>query len=234
MLLLEGLKLTSAAEAGILTGVTPALTALLARLMLRESLYPARLTGIFSTVAGVILIQGVLSANMHLTSGHMAGNMLVLGAALCESLFNVFSRWSSLRSPQQAELDPLLQTTLVTAAAFLFCLPPCVGEQSIHSLAALDLTDWLALLWYGLLVTALGYICWYAGIKRCESSTAAAFSGLMPLTALALSSWLLGEQPARQQWLGGILVIIGMLVVGLQPNPPKHRNWYGLVKSILR
>ena len=222
MFLLLGLKQTSAAEAGILTGATPALTALLAHLMLKESLYRMRLAGIVSTVAGVLLIQGILSANTSISSAHVIGNILVLAAVLCESLFNVISRWTSLKSDREAAIDPLAQTTLVTAAAFLLCLLPCAREQAILSLAALGLSDWIALCWYGLFVTALGYICWYAGIKQCETSLAAAFSGLMPLTALALSYLLLGEKPVMLQWLRGILVVIGMLAAGAQPVDPKR------------
>ncbi|EFU41064.1 hypothetical protein PVOR_15584 [Paenibacillus vortex V453] len=44
--------------------------------------------------------------------------------------------------------------------------------------------EWLALVWYVPIVTALAFIWWYAGIKRCQVATAAAFSGMMPFTAI--------------------------------------------------
>jgi drug/metabolite transporter (DMT)-like permease len=55
---------------------------------------------------------------------------------------------------------------------------------------------------------------WYCGIRRSEASLAAVFSGMMPLTALALSVLLLGEKPGWQQWAGGGLVVAGMLLSG--------------------
>jgi len=68
-------------------------------------------------------------------------------------------------------------------------------------------------------VTALAFIFWFAGIKRCEAFTAAAFSGLMPLASMVLSVIVLREQAVWQQWLGGFMVIIGMLLIGTGPRP---------------
>ena len=56
--LLYGLLHTSSAEAGILTGATPAFTVILAGLMLKESMNRTKLVGVLSTVGGVIVIQG--------------------------------------------------------------------------------------------------------------------------------------------------------------------------------
>ncbi|MCK9313156.1 MAG: DMT family transporter [Methanocorpusculum sp.] len=220
MFLLQGLNYTSATEAGILTGATPALTALLARFLLKEPLYKLRMVGVASTIAGVLLIQGLLTANTEFSGQHILGNMLVLAAALCESSFNVLSRRGSIKSAVYQKLDPMVQTTLVTGIALLLCLVPAVMEHPMSSLMSLGMLDWLALIWYGLFVTALGYIFWYAGIKHCEASVAAAFSGLIPLTAMILAAVLLREQPETQQWLGGALVVLGMLATGLK-SPSK-------------
>lgn len=230
--LLTGLNHTSAAEAGILTGVTPAFTALLAFLALKESMYAKRIIGIASTVAGVLLIQGLLTAGSHLSFEHAAGNVLVLAAALCESLFNVLSRQSSISITGQAKMDPLVQSALVTAAACILCLVPAALENPAPALAVLGWRAWMALLWYGFMVTALGYICWYAGIKRSETSSAAVFSGLMPLTAMVLSVLLLGEQATTRQCLGCGLVVLGMLAAGSSPPAASDGSPTELVKPV--
>jgi drug/metabolite transporter (DMT)-like permease len=225
MFLLKGLLLTSSAEAGILTGATPAATALLAGLVLREPVGAARAAGIACTVAGVMLLQGLLLPGSGFTAAHIAGNMLVLCAALSESAFNILSRVSVLRAEKkgvQAQ-DPIVQTALVAAAAFVLCLIPAALERPVPSLLALDAPSWLALLWYGLFITALAFIFWYSGIRRSEASVAAAFSGMMPLTAMALSVLLLGERPGWRQWAGGLLVVVGMLLSGLKTQILRKR-----------
>jgi drug/metabolite transporter (DMT)-like permease len=218
MFLLLGLMRTSTGEAGILTGVTPAATALMAVLWLKEPLYKTRILGLTSTVTGIMMIQGALLMGNGFSIGHFIGNLLVICAALCESMFNILSRISSIKTTnsRMQVFDPIVQTTLVVGIALLFCLGPALAEHPVSSLMSLDTIKWLALVWYGVFVTALAFIFWYAGITRCEASTAAAFSGLMPFTSLILSVIILGEQPGWQQWLGGFMVMLGMLLTGLR------------------
>jgi drug/metabolite transporter (DMT)-like permease len=218
MFLLLGLLRTSAGEAGILTGVTPAATALMAMLWLKEPPYKTRILGLVSTVTGILLLQGALVLGDGFSLGHFSGNLLVICAALSESLFNILSRLSSVETTkgQRQALDPVVQTTLVAGIALLLCLGPALAEHPFPTLASLGVLEWMALAWYGLFVTALAFIFWYAGIKRCQASTAAAFSGMMPFTSLLLSVILLQEQPGWQQWSGGFMVMLGMLLTGLQ------------------
>lgn len=220
MFLLMGLRYTSAGEAGLLTGATPALTAFLAVSFLKEPLYKTRIFGIASTVAGILLIQGVFMPGIGMSKPHLIGNLLVLAAAMCESLFSILSRFGSVKSSlnQNEKLSPIVQTTLVTGAALVLCLGPALTEHSGSILISLGILEWMALLWYGLVVTALGYILWYAGIKRCDASVAAAFSGMMPFTSLCLSVLLLGEHPSEQQWVGGAMVVMGMVFSGINPS----------------
>lgn len=224
--LLQGLMRTSAGEAGILTGVTPAATALLARLWLKEPLYKTRVLGLVSAASGIMLLQGSLLLDSGFSLTHFIGNLLVIGAALCESMFNILSRISSVMASNKKArlLDPIVQTTLVSGIALLLCAGPSLAERPAASLMSLDAAGWMALIWYGVFVTALAFILWYAGIKRCEASTAAAFSGMMPFTSLLLSVIILGEQPGWQQWTGGFLVVLGMLLTGFkQPEMPKRQ-----------
>ena len=216
MFLLQGLIRTSTGEAGILTGATPAITYLLAIVILKEPLRKIRIIGLVITITGILLVQGILLPDSGLTMIHFAGNILVLCAATCEAIFNVLSRFSFVKAAtdKQMKIDILLQTTLVTCIAFLLCLVPAFMEKPIHSLLALNVGQWLVLVWYGVVVTALAFFFWYAGIKRCEASIAAVFSGMMPFTALLLSVIILGERPAWLQYIGGLLVIAGMVVSG--------------------
>lgn len=226
MFLLQGLLRTSAGEAGILTGATPATTVLLAWLLLKEPLDRIRFLGIISTVAGIVVLQGFFSPDIVFSTEHLIGNVLVLCAAICESVFNVLSRSSSVKSALRSAqvLHPIVQTTLVVIIALLLCLGPALTEHPAAALLSLNIVGWAALVWYGLFVTALAFILWYAGIKRCDAAVAAAFSGMMPFTAMILSVLLLNEQPGWQQWLGGLLVVLGMVLTGLKVHSPQRQE----------
>jgi drug/metabolite transporter (DMT)-like permease len=70
MFLLNGLNYTTAGEAGILTGATPAITAILAMLILREPVSKRKLAGILCTVGGILILQGVLTQGNVLSAEH--------------------------------------------------------------------------------------------------------------------------------------------------------------------
>lgn len=215
LFLLGGMRMTSAGEAGILTGATPAVTTLLAWAVLREPIRKQSLAGIACTVGGVLLLQGVLQSSGQFVRTHFWGNMLVLCAAVCESLFNILSRLGHLKSSadKQARISPMTQTLLVSLIALALCLAPMLFEHPVQAFASFGFTEWAALLWYGVMVTAVAFICWYSGITRLPARIAAAFSGMMPLTAMVLSATLLREPATPAQWAGGGLVIVGMLLI---------------------
>ncbi|GJM77446.1 hypothetical protein HMSSN036_96620 [Paenibacillus macerans] len=69
------------------------------------------------------------------------------------------------------------------------------------------------------------------------AATAAAFSGLMPFTALLLSVLVLGESSYWLQWVGGLLVILGIILIAgkSQPEPKKEqaeKSWSELSNRI--
>ncbi len=216
MFLLNGLNYTSAGEAGILTGATPAITALLAIFILREPVSHGKLAGILCTVGGILIIQGVLTTGNRLSLEHFGGNMLVICAAASESAFNTLSRISAVKAAAESEKisSPISQTVIVSVIALILCLFPMAFEHPLKRLSEIGFIEWMALFWYGVFVTALAFICWYSGIKRCGAFTAAAFSGMMPFTSMVLSIVVLGESVDYRQWVGGLLVIIGMVLIG--------------------
>jgi drug/metabolite transporter (DMT)-like permease len=231
MFLLFGLLHTSSAEAGILTGATPAITAIIAKVLLKETMTRKKWIGIFCTVSGILLVQGLFMPKGNFVLEHLIGNVLVLCASICESLFNTCSRIAVIKtqSNNKTSIHPLVQTTLVSAMALFLCIIPALFERPVQLLPKLELQQWLSLIWYGVFITALAFIFWYEGIKRCHASTAAAFSGMMPLTSLLLSVLLLGESADCRQWSGGFLIILGMVLIGYSKSQTmfvkKERNW---------
>lgn len=218
--LLFGLLHTTSAEAGILTGATPAITAVLSGLLLKETMGASKIVGILSTVAGIFFIQGLFIPGKCFMPDLIFGNILVLCAAACESFFNVCSRIAVVKAQpaDKAAMPPMVKAALVSFIAMFLCFIPACFEQPVDLLAKLGLQGWLSLIWYGVFVTALAFLFWYSGIKECHASTAAAFSGMMPFTALLLSVLILGEHAAIHQWCGGILVISGMVLIGRDGN----------------
>jgi len=235
--LLFGVDSTSAVEAGILTGTTPAITAILAFFYLREKISGPAALGIACTVFGIVLLQGNNLNAVRFSLQHIFGNLLVLCAAASESIFNILSRKQRKRKQLDTEeIHPMVQTLLVSAIAFALSFIPALGEEPISALKTIGLREWLALAWYGLIVTALGFVFFYEGVKRCSAYITAAFSGMIPLTSVLLSLLLLKEKIGYSECAGGFLIITGMLLIGrketaeitdaLKSSLPQTENTY--------
>ena len=69
---------------------------------------------------------------------------------------------------------------------------------------------WLAVAYLGLIMTAIGYGCWYHVLGRYEVNRVAPFILLTPVTSVLGGSLFLGEALTASILLGGALVISGV------------------------
>jgi len=208
-----GLQYTGATEAGIITGASPAITALLTWLLLRERLTKSAFLGIVFALAGILLVQGFPFA-MTSSGFHPAGIVLVLFAAVCEALFTTLSRKIHVDAKEDAPLSPLVQAGLVSIMAMVFCSLPMVMEQPWPRLYTLPISGWLALVWYGAVVTIVAFTCMFAGAKRCSGYIIAAFTGLIPISSTVLAFAVLRESIRGVQVIGCALVVAATIVIG--------------------
>lgn len=179
-----GLRYTSTAEAGIITGSTPAITALLTYLILRESLSGRNLLGILGTVLGIMVLQGFPFNIDAFSLVHFFGNLLVMGSAACEAAFTIMARSLHVRRQDVFTLHAAAQAGIVSIIALLLCLIPMFLEWPWGAIANLHANAWLALVWYGSFVTLVAFILMFTGTKYTDGYTIAAYSGIIPVSAL--------------------------------------------------
>ena len=75
----------------------------------------------------------------------------------------------------------------------------------------------MGIVYAGVLAIGLAYFIWYRGVRRLGSSRTAAYSNLVPVTAL-ITAWLwIGETPGALQVLGAGVILAGIAVVRLAP-----------------
>jgi drug/metabolite transporter (DMT)-like permease len=232
--LVSALPIIGAGGAGLLTGAAPALTAIASWTFLGERLTRRSFIGIAVASAGVFLVHlgvvglepqagpGVLvGGQAPWTRGKGFGALLALGAAASEATFAVLSRraWT-----KEGPSDSRTRTAFTIAWALVFSALPAAAERPAAALAGLGPRGWLALAWYGLLVTATSYVCWNEGIKRVEASRAAAYTGIVPVVSLVLPVLALGERPTAFGIVGCALVALGIVATGSRKSvEARHR-----------
>jgi len=217
---LLGLRLTSASEAGIIASGTPAIVAIASVVLLGDRLVRREVVATVCVVAGVVLMA-ILGGSAGAASGsqRLAGDGLIVGATIGEALFIVLGKRSGLR------VDPLVIATAVTVYGLVLFLPFGIYEAATTGLSEAPTRAWVAAIYYAVGPTVVGYLLLYRGLARMSASTAAVFTGVVPVTAVLFSWLLLGESPLWSHGIGVAAVLIGIILASL--NDGQH-PWQGV------
>ncbi len=211
VLLMAGLRTTSAANAGVITGCLPAVGALVGALVLRERLGTHLVLAIALACAGiaaVVIAPGPANAAAS-PSASTVGNVLVLAAVACEAVFLLLNK--RLRVP----LSPLAQSTFMTALGLALTLLPALAERAWT--APIDPAALLGVLYYALVPTVGGYLLWYAGAERVDAGRAALYTAVLPVSALALAALVLHE-PIGGRQLAGAACVLAAIAASAAPR----------------
>lgn len=203
LFLLFGLRYTTAAESGIVVGTTPAVIGLIAFLVLRERLSGARLAGIVLAAAGVAAIS-LAGGDAGRGPNPLLGNALIFGTVVCEAVFSILGKVATAR------LRAITIATLVSCLGALSFLPFALWTARGFDFSGVDREAWLALGYYAVGATVLPYLLWYHGLPRVPAGVAGIFTGIIPVSAVALAVVVLGE-PVRPAHLVGVVCVLGAL-----------------------
>jgi drug/metabolite transporter (DMT)-like permease len=203
--LFYGVRLTTAAEAGIITSTTPIVVAAIGVVFLDEAATRHTVLGVCFAVLGLLSLE-VLGTGTTGAGGprSIVGNGLILVAVFGEALFTTLGKAVS------EQVSPLEITTAVTVLGSLLFLPFAVYELRTFDITAVPVRDWLPILYYGVVVTVVGFVLWFRGVSMVPASTAATFTGVLPVSAVALSYALLGEQFLWSHAVGVTCVLAGI------------------------
>ncbi len=205
-----GLKLTTATNSGLITGLFVVIGPLADRLLYRAALRREALAAVLLSLAGMVLLTGRAPAGLAL------GDILTLGCAVA---FGVHIAMLSHTSPR---FDPMALTAaqmLSVAAVFLF-LWPLSGPITPPPRQV-----WFALALTGLVASALAYFIQTFAQRHLSTARTAVILTMEPVFAGMFGYLLAGERLGPLQWVGAIL-ILGALVLSevlpaLRPAPTR-------------
>ena len=213
-LLITGLSFTSAANAGVVIGTLPIVSAAIAVLVLGERPAKSLLVAIGLATVGVLSIT-LRGDN---TGGSWLGDALILAAVFCEGIFIL------LNKRLRVGLQPLTQSTLMTAVGLAVALPVALVEPSAG--AGWNDEAITAIAFYALVPTIAGFLLWYAGAARVSGSEASLFTAVAPVCAVAFAALFLGEVVTLNQIIGIACVVAAVLSLvarrGAAASLPNH------------
>ena len=203
LFLIYGMKFISGVAGSLVMSFTPALTALAAFAFMGSPLGWRKIVAILLGVGGLVILnlyRGQFSGGE--ARHFFLGVVLVLLAISCEACYTLLGKKAT------EDLPPLLVTFLACALSLPLFLILALIDFANFDIAAVTTGSWFALAWWGIGTLGAGSALWYSGLARADGTTAAGFMAVMPLTALLLSYFLLGEvfEPVH---LVGIMLVLG-------------------------
>jgi drug/metabolite transporter (DMT)-like permease len=201
----------ASAQAGLLMALMPITTLVLAHFFVSgETITPRRLSGVLLGLLGVtVLIGGNVVENMG--DGQLLAQLAVLAATVGYAVNAVYTK-------TLPRIDNIVVATGTLAAGAVLLLPWALYLEQPwqHSPAPAPILATLAL---GTLSTGLATWIYFRLVADCGPAFLAVINYLIPAIAFAAGVILLGERAAVSQFLGLLLVCLGIALTQRRPSP---------------
>jgi drug/metabolite transporter (DMT)-like permease len=208
LLMLNGVARTSAVAAGVITSTIPAVVALFAWVFLKEKPGGRAWASIALAIAGVLVINVAQSGVSD--AGSLSGNLMVLGAVCCESLYVILSR-------RLTQTLPAIDICAYTHTIGLLLMLP-LGATSFVGFEwhSVSWSTWALVIWYGLSASIFSFWLWMKGIRHVDGSLAGVFSAVLPIAAALYGIAFLGERPTIAHGIALTCVVVGIALASLK------------------
>lgn len=199
LLLNYGLEFISAGQGAFIISTIPIWTTLLAGKFLGERITVRVWVGMALGLIGVAYMS--LDPDK-LSISH--GSLVVLLAAMCAGANIILQK--RLLSRYRA-LDVSIYACVVGTAPLLFFLPG--GWEAIGELSA---AGWWVTAYLGIVPIALGYFLSTVALHALPANRTSQMLLLIPPIAAVIAWLTIGEEPGTRLWVGGPLILVGVMV----------------------
>ena len=208
LLILFGLKYIGAGAAGVIIGASPAITAFLSSLILKDVPFRKVWFGCVISFIGVALVSG-LNSSQQSGENPLVGGVLVVLALVSWALYTIGSRRVMDR------MSPLTVNWTTLLISLLFQVPLLWTDYKVLAIGvdSIPFSGWIALVYVIVFATALGQQAWLFGVSRIGPSRAGIFTNLIPVSSVLLSILILGEVLTLVKMIGIVMVLGGVWLV---------------------
>jgi len=195
---------TTAARASLALSTLPLQTMMVGALLGIEPLTKRKSLGVGIAFLGVIaaLVFGLPAA----PPGAWRGELIMIGAVLCMSCYNVWSRPFIQRSSALG----FLTVGMGAGAAALILVGLLTGRVEV--LSSFEAPQWIAGIYLGVGGGALAFILWVLALERATPTRVANTMTVNPIAAGLLATQLVGEPITANLVVGLIAVFAGIWI----------------------
>ncbi|MDQ0163452.1 DMT family transporter [Aeribacillus alveayuensis] len=201
-----GTKLSNAHTGALITSATPAFIVIFARLILKEKFTVRKIISVLLATLGVVIVIG-WDKNV---GTYLLGSTILVGAAATWALLSVYVKVASKR------FSSLAITTYAVLFAMVFTTPLMIWELQLHDVYYQHILIILGVIYLGIVSTAGAFFLWNKGMELMDAGIGSLFFFFQPLVGAFLGWLLLNEKLDVNFFIGGMLIIAGVVIVTLQ------------------
>jgi len=200
-LVYTGLNRVDASSSILLVHTEVPFGVLIAYLLFKEKPSIKNIIGIVVAFIGLFILLG--APNLE---GKLIGVLLLLSGAFTWSLGMVMAK----------PISKKIGGFAIVAWISLFCGPMLLlgsfifDGNTINYFLSADLKGWSIVVFLGLIMQPIAYGTWYHVMGRNPVHKVMPVMLLLPLTGLSTSIFLLGEEPTKQVFVGGAIILFGI------------------------
>jgi drug/metabolite transporter (DMT)-like permease len=204
LVFMEGLRLTTASTTSMIMPMTPVFIALLSHFFKLERIHWAAWMGIVISSLGFYLIINGQGAAFTIGRDAWRGDLLVLIASFIWALYTVFSK------PLLERIDPVKLAALTTSIGTLFYLPFAASKIGAVPVGTISWGAWGALLYSAILALVVGFVAWFASVRKVGNTKTGIYSNLNPVFATFFAVIFLSERVTLTQAGGAVVIFAGV------------------------
>jgi drug/metabolite transporter (DMT)-like permease len=202
---LTGLQTVPASRASVIVASNPVFISFFAALLFHgERMTLLKGIGIVLSVSGAVYVisRGNPAEILQGAIGH--GELLIFGCVLS------WVSYSLIGKIVMKDIQPVSAVTYACLVGAAALLPPALFEGMATNLTHYSLAAWLSIVYLGFFGTCLGFVWYYEGIKQIGPSKAGVFINFVPISAVVLAFFVLGETIEASLLIGAALVLSGI------------------------
>lgn len=200
----KGLKLINAGRASLIIANNPVFIALLSAYFFKEKLSLLKVCGVFISVTGAIIVISRGNLNEILKGGIGWGELYIL---LCVASWVTYSLIGKFIMKNLSPLISVSYSSIIGMIALFFA---AYSEGITKDIMNYPLDAWLGIFYLGFFGTVLGFFWYYEGIKALGPTKASQFINFVPISAIIIAFFVLGEAITLSLGIGAVLVIVGV------------------------
>lgn len=193
---------TSASSATLIIASYPIITLLMESLIYKTKLSAVKIIAILIAIAGVVILSYVKSESR--VKGELFGILLLIIAGVVWAVYNFMTKKVVNRYP------PITLLFYTTLFGTIFMLPLALIERAQWQ--APTLLSFSMMMFLGVFCSVIAFLLYNHGLKTMAPSTITSMLNLIPIFGVFFSWLLLGEQVTPRKFIGGAIVILGVML----------------------